>query len=397
MNSNAMLNQDESGIMRESDARTPQYRVYFRLLACMMGIYVFFLTWGVLQERITTMEYVSYDGTSTGRFRHFAFLNAVQALSCSLIALIVLWIQGSDLGPKSPSILFEYIRLAILASSAAPFGYASLKHISFPIMILGKSCKLLPVMLMNIVVYQKRFPPSKYLTVLLITLGVAGFMLFEPAKASGHPKAAHANVEKIPLLGLSLLLVNLLLDGTINSLQDRIFIQHPVSGQQMMFWMQLFSFFTLASYLLLSPWSNELSQALSFAHKYPRLLPDVFLFGLCGALGQIFVFYTLQHFGSLLLTTLTVTRKLFTIMISLLWFDHNLASIQYLCVLLVFIALVLEAIIGRSSKHKSHGHTAPLSMSIKETDALLTRHLKIPSISSDKTGHGSRIIGKLKM
>lgn len=311
--------------------------MYGLLAFCVVGIYLFFLTWGVLQERITTLEYVAGDGVTTGRFRFFLVLNLVQSASCVLIAWFVLRLQRRSLGPRNLPLLKQYAKVALSGCLGSPFGYESLRHINYPTMILGKSCKLVPVMLMNWLVYHRRFDYYKYASVALITLGVSGFMYFEPVRHGA--KAAAGN----SLYGLALLLINLLIDGLTNSWQDKMFIDHRITGQQMMFHMHLFTVLLLLGWLLVNPFTHELSAALAFAHTFPSVILDVVLFGACGALGQVFVFFTLEHFGSLSLVTITVTRKLFTILISLFWFNHSLRTVQWACVALVFAALVLEA------------------------------------------------------
>lgn len=322
----------------------------FGLLAfCVSGIYVFFLTWGVLQERITTVDYVSTLSGAHGRFRHFVFLNFCQALTCVLVAWIVLRYRKQGVGPTSEAILRGYFKVALSGSLGSPFGYAALKHINFPTMILGKSCKLVPVMIMNWLVYRKRFEAYKYFTVGLITLGVSGFMLFEPHR-SGKSEAVNS------LWGLSLLLINLLIDGATNSWQDQLFILHKIKSLQMMFFMSLFSAGIMFSYLVVWPWTSELSKALAFIAEYPAVLGDLAMFCLCGALGQVFIFLTIENFGSLSLVTVTVTRKLFTILLSLFWFNHQLRPVQWVFVGLVFVALGIETYAKQMTRSRDDKH-----------------------------------------
>jgi UDP-galactose transporter B1 len=49
---------------------------------------------------------------------------------------------------------------------------------------------------------------------------------------------------------------------------------------------------------------------------HPTLLQPLVLYALTGALGQLFIFETLERYGSLTLVMVTVTRKLFTMMVS---------------------------------------------------------------------------------
>lgn len=266
-----------------------------------------------------------------------------QSLVCVAVAWAVLWYRKQGLGPKSPEVMKGYLRVALTGSLGSPFGYAALKHINFPTMILGKSCKLVPVMLMNWIVYRKRFEAYKYLTVALITIGVSGFMLFEPHR-SGKAEAANS------IWGLFLLLVNLMIDGATNSWQDQMFIFYKIKSLQMMFFMSLFSASIMFSWLLIWPWTDELSKAVAFISEYPAVIGDLGLFCLCGALGQVFIFLTIENFGSLSLVTVTVTRKLFTILLSLFWFNHQLRPVQWLFVALVFVALAIESYAKRLAK-----------------------------------------------
>lgn len=48
---------------------------------------------------------------------------------------------------------------------------------------LGKSVKMLPVMLIGMLFYGKKYPLRSYICMSLLALGVAGFFLLKPAKA----------------------------------------------------------------------------------------------------------------------------------------------------------------------------------------------------------------------
>lgn len=48
-----------------------------------------------------------------------------------------------------------------------------------------QSCKLIPVLLLNVLLYRRKFSPHKYLVVSLVTIGISMFMFFGPAKKKG--------------------------------------------------------------------------------------------------------------------------------------------------------------------------------------------------------------------
>ena len=49
-------------------------------------------------------------------------------------------------------------------------------------------------------------------------------------------------------------------------------------------------------------------------------------FALCSAVGQSFIFYTISNFDSLVCTTVTTTRKVFSVLLSIFLNGHKLSS-----------------------------------------------------------------------
>lgn len=318
------------------------------------------LSWALLQERITTASYGS--PRSTEKFTYSVFLNTMQSLLACLTGYAYLYFSTAKGEPTPPiiptrSILSPLILVAITSSLASPFGYASLAHIDYITFILAKSCKLLPVMFLHLTIFQKSYPLYKYLVVFLVTAGVAVFTIYHPTSSSKKSKGPTES----STWGLLLLGVNLLFDGLTNTTQDHIFTIHkPYSGPQMMVAQNLLSTMLTIGFLLLSPLlpstlaagshPDELNAALGFISRNPAVLPDILSFAACGAVGQIFIYYTLSHFSSLLLVTVTVTRKMLTMMLSVVWFGHKLTEMQWFGVALVFGGVGAEAIIQRREK-----------------------------------------------
>jgi UDP-galactose transporter B1 len=301
------------------------------------------------------------DGTGTDKFKSPLFMGTCQSFLSSISAIIYILLRKSQtdtlaqnlgLKPKSETqvnaisngvavnghtqesngkhhhhhhsekpdtryttnaLLRRYLQCSVFITSAAPFGFAALSYISYPAMVLGKSCKLIPVMIMNVILYRRRFAPHKYLVVFMVTTGITLFMHFgNDNKKSKHnsaqiPQSSYAN-----LIGITYLLINLALDGAINSTQDEIFARHKVSGQQMMFWINLFcTIITSILSILPLPYipvihpsndgKTELMGALLFIQDHPSIILPLAQFAFTGALGQLFIFETLQHFGSLTL------------------------------------------------------------------------------------------------
>ncbi|OAV91686.1 hypothetical protein PTTG_06525 [Puccinia triticina 1-1 BBBD Race 1] len=365
---------------------------FVRLVICVIGIYASFLSWALIQERLSTTPYEDPSGGKPKYFKSVVFLNTIQSGFSATAALIYLVLKKNssqsilqvlgltnptskpDKSSKQPNskaapkdqnrlaLLGRCLQCAILNSLGSPFGYASLKHIDYPTMILGKSCKLVPVMIMNIILYRRKFALHKYFVVGMVTVGISLFMLF-----ADHGSKASKGAQQSSMFGLTLLLINLLVDGATNSTQDEIFSRFTISGSQLMFIMNaLATIITLAALQAPIPTAissffgtsngsaNEFTVAVEFIKTYPKVLQDILLFSSAGAIGQLFIFETLSHFGSLTLVTITVTRKLFTMLLSVFFFDHKLSFGQWGGIAIVFLAIGLEAYIKMSGHGKAN-------------------------------------------
>jgi solute carrier family 35 (UDP-galactose transporter), member B1 len=359
-----------------------QQQSILTLLICVGGIYISFLTWGFLQERITTTPYhITSSTAAQPQLEYFRFplvLNTIQAFFAFTSASLYLCFTSSGapdgtkpaffLTPILPNraALWPFTLLTLTSTVASPFGYASLAHVDYLTFVLAKSCKLLPVMFLHVTLFRKRYPLQKYVIVLAVTAGVALFTIYHPPKAG----KAKAKVQSSSIYGLSLLGINLLLDGLTNTMQDQIFKTPErygrITGPQMMVVLNFMSTILQAMYLLVTPLIpasllpsivsptsiNELSSATSFLSRHPAVLRDVLGFCAAGAIGQIFIYETLARFSSLLLVTVTVTRKMLTMLLSVVWFGHRLGGGQWAGVLLVFGGVAGEAWLGQREKRE---------------------------------------------
>ena len=342
------------------------------------------LTWAYLQEKLTTTPYGPADAPEVWHFP--VFLNTIQSFFAATVGFVYLLAStpsGAPVPPIIPSrrILWPLALVAITSSLASPFGYASLAHIDYITFLLAKSCKLLPVMFLHITIFRKRYPLYKYLVVAAVTTGVAVFTLHSGKKNKKSLRTEEARTA----WGLLLLGINLLFDGLTNSTQDHIFQTfRPYSGPQMMCANNMMSTLVTGIYLVISPYlvatglgewlgmdvagnAGEMTAALAFMRRYPAVWKDVLGFAACGAVGQVFIcksslavartltrltlpVYTLSTFSSVLLVTVTVTRKMFTMILSVVAFGHRLTQMQWLGVALVFGGIGVEAGIARQEK-----------------------------------------------
>eukprot|EP00736_Rhodelphis_marinus_P001915 Rmarinus@m.22325 len=345
-----------------------------KLLACAGGIYVCFLVWGVLQEKLTTQPYLHVDGTSSDVFNQIAFLNFVQYSTSAGVALLILIFQRTILGHSDPTEsppFSTFMRLGLALAAGSAMGYASLEHISFPLHILAKSSKLVPIVIWGKLL-GNTYSYAEYLAVGLITSGVAMFSMEAVHKEDDD--------DKFILLGIFLVSSNLILDGYANTKQDLLYSRHPVGPQHMMFLVNLGSASIVTLWLLGQTAVVELSQrvdleeygvpadwlplpqiglwaSVRFLEQHPDALKDLALFACCSSLGLNFVFYSLKEFGSLVTVTFTITRKFFTVLLSVFYFGHYLTPRQWVACLFVFFGITLNTVGSRLKKRKDLAKT----------------------------------------
>ena len=69
---------------------------------------------------------------------------------------------------------------------------------------------------------------------------------------------------------------------------------------------------------------------------------SILILNITVAIGQIFIFLSLTWFSSITTTTITTTRKFFTILVSVLSFGHSFTTTQWVAVIIVFVGLYIS-------------------------------------------------------
>lgn len=334
------------------------------LLGCVLGLYGSFLSWSILQERINTKPYGYNPATGQPDFyKSPLVINSVQALFASLVGCVYSlmstraspWAIFTDNSRQHASVyLKSLLVLSLTLSVSSPVAYQLLKHVDYLAFLLAKSCKLIPVILVHLVLYQTQFPFYKYVVAAAVTLGVVVFTFAH----SLRPEKVSMNDGNTGL-GLFQLVASMVLDGLTNSSQDQLFKwassakpRTKLTGASLMCILNGFILAITLAYTVLFRFDSEIAYTYNFAKHYPLVLVHILQFGVLGALGQVFVFIILERFDSLILITATVTRKMISMMLSVLLFGHVLSRAQWGGVLLVFVGIGYEAWMGSVEKRQ---------------------------------------------
>lgn len=332
-----------------------------RFVCFAAGLYTTFIYWGYLQEKLTSSTYLlPADGlqvTPTIAWNFPFVLNLSMSLTAAMTAFVA--DRGSSGRALSPLLFW---RASATSALASPIGYASLRYVSYPMMILTKSSKPVPVMLIGLLFYKRVYRWYKYAGVALLCCGIALFTAAKTRGAANNQHDDHSLGQQ--LLGVALILVNLTLDGYTNNEQDHIFAAHGASPLQMMKFCNLWQAAYLLAYLLLGAVAHggdsELSQGLRAVWASGAIRFDLLMFCLCASLGQVLISGLMKEFGSLAWITLSVTRQLFTVLLSVFIFQHAVNGAQWLGIALVFSGLGLEAAMVYFNKEQAPTSTSVL-------------------------------------
>eukprot|EP01084_Bolivina_argentea_P156143 272105_1 len=291
-------------------------RSEINLIISVGGIYGCYLLSGLLQEDI----YV-YRAENGGRFIYTFFLLWIQCI----VNVCFSYVSSKIVGPSGEPIslkLFGLVGTAYI--SAMCCSMEALKYVNFPTKELGKSCKMIPVMLFGVLFAHKRYSLREYICVALITIGILIFNL-----SGSHSKGKGNN----SVYGLALLCVSLIMDGVTGSTQENIKRASKHTMHEMMLYTNSFALAILTPMVILL---DQFNSGMVFCMNNRHVAMDVAGFAIAAAIGQYFIYFTINHFNALVTTTITTTRKLFTILCSVVFFGHPLNLFQWMGVLLVF-------------------------------------------------------------
>jgi UDP-galactose transporter B1 len=207
----------------------------------------------------------------------------------------------------------------------------ALHFISYPTQALVKACKILPVMIVGLVRKTYDHPVIKYVCGVLMTVGL---VIFNVAKF-GKKDADSIDINYV---GGFWLIVSLLFDGLVGTQSD---IEKARGNKTHAFHLMVSNNLVglLFSVALMIFNYVEIQHELTIEN-----IKDLAIIGFSGAIGQIFIFLTITKFDCFLLTTVTTSRKFFSLLISIIVFSHPMNQIHWFGITIVFTAIGLDVI-----------------------------------------------------
>jgi UDP-galactose transporter B1 len=369
---------------------------------CALGLWGSFFYWGLLQEKLVTQHY-EVQGQLL-RFKNHPLQHALQAFVAAVVAWAILRRQGKKVSPdkndeKKPLIAAKgqrdsrtlnrsFFLNAVLSTISRQLGYSAIRLLSYPLYTTILMCKMIPIALVGWLWHQQRYTWRKCGVVLVLTIGVVLLILTGQDEGTDEKKISRKqlgeeegilaspslsawNTATVALLGgLLFSAVNVFLEGYTNSKLDSLVKSHGLSGTAMMFHSNramfavtvgyVLLFEALGSFGLLSRVTEEtflggipvlaalarphLSEGLTFFTGAPSAIWDIGIISLLNVLGQFFIYRSIALFGSLTTAALTLSRKVGTVILSVVVNQHRFTVGQWGSVSLIVAGLVVDTL-----------------------------------------------------
>mmetsp|Transcript_48526 Transcript_48526/g.89971 ORF Transcript_48526/g.89971 Transcript_48526/m.89971 type:complete len:328 (+) Transcript_48526:72-1055(+) len=295
------------------------------------GVIGTLLVYGLLQERIIQHP---YDGEFFTISTFLVFANRI----CNLLFATVMTIKNREtLQNQAP--IWKYMVISFSNVGATSCQYEALKYVSFPVQMLGKSFKMMPVMLWGIVISGKRYDITDWLVATAVTGGVTSFLLTGDIDS---PQGTNS------VKGLLLLCLFLALDGLTSTTQEKLFKEHRTSKYNQILYVNLCSAVTSFVALILP---GNLMPALAFCAEHPAFIRDASILSASATSSQWFIYSQVKEFGALVFAATMNVRQVVSIIVSYIRYDHAITAMQTLSLMMVFSALFFKSYAAfRSSK-----------------------------------------------
>ncbi|CBK20119.2 UAA transporter [Blastocystis hominis] len=172
---------------------------------------------------------------------------------------------------------------------------------------------MIPVMLAGTLFGTRKYSIRKYISVLIMTVGIILFQLLSNKKKVST--SSNSN------LGLLLLVLSLCMDGVCGMQQDVVVPRFKPSSFRLQVMLNVYGMMIA---LVASLFSQELLPGLRFLLENRVCLLYCLVYGVCSSVGQMFILFTVRHFAPLVLSTITTTRKFFSILLSVVFMGNEI-------------------------------------------------------------------------
>eukprot|EP00929_Paragymnodinium_shiwhaense_P013150 TRINITY_DN121016_c0_g1_i1.p1 TRINITY_DN121016_c0_g1~~TRINITY_DN121016_c0_g1_i1.p1 ORF type:complete len:828 (-),score=103.60 TRINITY_DN121016_c0_g1_i1:7-2490(-) len=291
------------------------------------------LAFAALQERVLYVPGFRYMGLmsilTSGTYVVFAFLQR-------------LCLQE----PPRAGPLTEYAKLSVLCMGGMYLTNWSLRFLSYPLRIVFKSSKVLPVMLLSALYVGKRYSFVHWVSALLLSAGLVLFTLGDSkGRATFDPR------------GLVLISIGSLCESFAATFEEKVFFATlgcPASEVVM-----YSNFFGFLIAVLAEIAAGDFRESIHYCSAHPEALVYIIMAAIAGCIAQNIVLILIKHYGALITELVKSSRKMFTISISFCLYGKPWTTSHLAGGLLFLSSVVVERwTAGGSSRRIALGMTA---------------------------------------
>eukprot|EP00746_Dinoflagellata_sp_MGD_P067489 gnl/MRDRNA2_/MRDRNA2_27861_c0_seq1.p1 gnl/MRDRNA2_/MRDRNA2_27861_c0~~gnl/MRDRNA2_/MRDRNA2_27861_c0_seq1.p1 ORF type:complete len:348 (+),score=46.10 gnl/MRDRNA2_/MRDRNA2_27861_c0_seq1:116-1159(+) len=295
-------------------------------------------------------------GLTLGQF-FFCFLSA---LLCGGQVFAKTASSEENLLKENAKTFLPYVSLAVLIFCGTGFANIAVGYVQYPVMVVFKSSKLVPVMLVSGIMGNSRtYSIKDYMAAMLICFGTVGF-----AWNAGRDDSTSNMV----YVGIALLVSALAADALSSNMQQKMMQQEAVDPMTMMARLNFVGFVGILAFQTIS---GEASQILKGAMQEPMILMYIAAVGLSLSIGAWANTNLINEAGAVFTICVATLRKALTIMLSYIIFPKPLTYIHIVSAILLAAGLTLSDLMSDVKKSEKHE---------KDENARLLPHQSSPKV-----------------
>jgi len=288
-------------------------------------------------------------GSEGAMFQDSVFLVLCNRIFNVVFAITMMCILGEGKMWSAP--LWKYAAISLSNVYASTCQYEALKYVSFPVQMLGKSFKMMPVMVWGMIVSGKSYGLVDWGVAACVTFGVTEFLMTGPISSTGDDS-------KTSVYGLALLVAFLVLDGFTSSFQEKLFKEHKTTKYNQILYVNLASTVVSSVTLLVT---GSFAPAVAFIFAYPRFALDAVVLSSSAATSQWFIYSQVQDFGAVVFAATMNVRQVVSIIMSYVTYGHMITWQQCFGLSFVFGALFYKSYLGLATHSKEKEERLPLA------------------------------------
>jgi adenosine 3'-phospho 5'-phosphosulfate transporter B3 len=272
------------------------YSYEIQLAICSSVLFFCFITFSYIQELVLSEQDFPFPW----------FVTLLQFVFYAVFAAVHRFVAGEPILEKQGSWLSYAVLCGTFVLARGP-GNLCLKYIDFTTKILFQSSKVIPVMIIGVLLLNKRYLMVEYLATLS---AIAGLFLFSLADSKSSSTT-------LSLLGIALSCCDMLGLALKSNLQEKLMSGTKASKLEVAFYCNLVGIPVVVPIMLLS---GEFPTALTYSSQQPYfylLMTLCFLFGYCGSICTLTL---IKISDALVASMIGSARKVITIFLSFFLF-----------------------------------------------------------------------------